>query len=149
MIKIKKPFPFIIIFLTAISFVFQFVSCSKKETSHRDSITIAFESAPTNFDPRKATDVPSSRIVQIVYSGLVRFNEKSEIVPDLSDKWDIPDSNKYVFHIRRGVKFHNGEDLKAEDVEYTFKSILDPGFKSPLRGSYTFLKDVKVLDDYT
>ncbi len=149
MINIKKPLSFIIFFPIAISFVFQLISCSKKETSERDSITIAFESAPTNFDPRKATDVPSSRIVQIMYSGLVRFNEKSEIVPDLSDKWNIPDSNRYVFHLRRGVKFHNGEDLKAEDVEYTFKSILDPGFKSPLRGSYTFLRDVRVLDDYT
>lgn len=149
MIKIKKPVSRILIFLVATSFVFQFFSCSKPEIINRDSITIAFESAPTNLDPRKATDVPSARIVQLVYSGLVRFNEKSGIIPELSEKWDIPDSNKYVFHLRRGVKFHNGEDLKAEDVEYTFKTILDPNFKSPLRGSYVFLKEVKVLDDYT
>ncbi|OGL39657.1 MAG: hypothetical protein A3C43_03210 [Candidatus Schekmanbacteria bacterium RIFCSPHIGHO2_02_FULL_38_11] len=149
MIKIKNPVSRIIILLAAALFVFQFLFCSKPEITNRNSITIAFESAPTNLDPRKATDVPSSRIAQIIYSSLVKFNEKSEIVPDLSYKWDIPDSNTYIFHLRKGVKFHNGEDLKAEDVEYTFKSIMDSGFKSPLRGSYTFLKEVKVLDDYT
>jgi len=137
------------IFLILVLCFPQFCSCSKPDGREQNSLVIVFESAPTNLDPRKATDVPSARIAQIVYNGLIRFNGKTNIIPDLCEKWDIPDDKTYIFYLKKGVKFHNGEDLKAEDVKYTFESIMDPTFKSPFRGSYTFLKQIRVINDYT
>ena len=137
------------IFLAIVLSFSLFYSCSKSKGTDQNSLVIAFESAPTNLDPRKATDVPSARITQIVFSGLIRFDRKSSITPDLCERWEVPNNKTYIFYLKKGVKFHNGEELKASDVKYTFESIMDPHFKSPLNGSFTFLRQIKIIDDYT
>ena len=126
-----------------------FYSCSKPSGTGQNSLVIAFESAPTNLDPRKATDVPSARITQIVFNGLIRFDRKSNVIPDLCERWEIPNDRTYIFYLKKGVRFHNNDELKADDVKYTFESILDPRFKSPLGGSFAFLRQIRVIDDYT
>src|SRR3989304_7156909 len=135
--------------LIIILFLISFHSCSEKENLKQDSLVIAFESSPTNLDPRKATDVPSSRIGQIVYNGLIRFDKEGNIIPDLCEKWDIPDDRTYIFYLKKGVKFQNNEQLSAEDVKYTFDTIMNTNFKSPFKGSYDFLKEIRVIDNYT
>ncbi|HKF54414.1 MAG TPA: ABC transporter substrate-binding protein, partial [Blastocatellia bacterium] len=62
-------------------------------------------------------------------------DEHFDFVPSLADTFqESPDHTIFTFHLRPGVKFHNGKPLGSEDVKYTFESILDPAFKSPIRG---------------
>jgi peptide/nickel transport system substrate-binding protein len=112
-------------------------------------LIVALEANPTNLDPRKATDVASARVIQLVFSSLLKKDPQSRLVPDLALRWEQPDDTTYVFYLRQGVRFHDGSPLTARDVKYTFESILDPAFKSPRRGSYEYLQRVEVLDDYT
>ena len=144
----KQNLNTLIVLVLVLSFS-PFYSCSKSKGTDQNSLVIAFESAPTNLDPRKATDVPSARITQIVFNGLIRFDSKSNVSPDLCQRWEVPNNKTYIFYLKKGVKFHNGEELKASDVKYTFESIMDPRFKSPLSGSFTFLRQIKIIDDYT
>lgn len=87
----------------------------------------------------------------------------SKIVPSLAESWDISDDGlKYTFHLRQGVKFHNGNDFTAEDVAYTFHRMLTveggvntefidqiKGADELLAGETDTLEGVEVVDDYT
>ncbi|MGC1167278.1 MAG: ABC transporter substrate-binding protein, partial [Candidatus Acidiferrales bacterium] len=63
--------------------------------------------------------------------------------------WDTPDPVTYVFHLRHGVKFHDGRPLTSADVKYTFDSILSGAIKTPKRGSFKLVRSVEARDDAT
>jgi len=103
-----------------------------------------------------------------IFDGLVRAETispgKSDLVPALAESWEISDDGLvYTFHLRKGVKFHNGEELKADDVLFTINRMMDPktkalntdfydmikGAKECLNGETDSVEGVKVLDDYT
>ena len=129
--------------------LFLLVSCKGDFISKKDELVAAFESSPTNLDPRLATDANSGRIIGLIFSSLLRFDEKLNLVSDLSEKWENPNPVTYIFHIKKAVKFHNGRELTAEDVKYTFESILNPSFLSPHRKSYEKVKAIIAIDKYT
>ena len=70
-----------------------------------------------------------------------------KVVPDLAESWDTPDPVTYVFHLRHGVKFHDGRLLTSADVKYTFDSILSGAIKTPKRGSFKLVKSVEAPDE--
>ncbi len=100
------------------------------------TLTLAFESDPTNIDPRFGTDVNSARVYQVVSNGLIKKDPTLNLVPDLAERWENPDDTTYIFYLRKGVKFHDGSEFTAEDVKYTFESILDPEMNSPKASPY-------------
>ncbi len=112
-------------------------------------ITVGLRAAPNNFDPRVGTDEGSARVSQLVYSRLMRIDEQLQVVPNLAVRLDNPDPLTYIAHLRSGVKFHDGHELTARDVVYTFSSFLDPDFVSPYKGAYRMLASVRAVDPYT
>ena len=123
--------------------------CSDRPEWSRDTLVVGMVSAPNNIDPRYGLDAASLRAAQVMFNGLVRFDEKANLVPDLGESWEQPDDTTYVFHLRRGVTFHNGEPCTAEDVAYTFRSILDLHSRSPRRETYKVIEEIKVVDRHT
>src|SRR2546421_12949232 len=74
----------------------------------------ALQTRPTELDPARVEDGDTIDLLQQVYEGLVKWNDKSEVVPNLCETWDLsPDGRTYTFHLRPGVKFHNGRLMKA------------------------------------
>ena len=104
--------------------------------------------SPTNFDPRVGTDEQSQRVHQLVYSQLMTIDSDLRVAPGLAARLDHPDPLTYIAHLRSGVRFHDGHELTARDVVYTFGSFLDPDFVSARKGAYRMLESVKALDDY-
>src|SRR2546428_11588203 len=98
-------------------------SCVREAPSDPGTITMALDLPPTNLDPRIGTDATSERLIQLIFSSLVKRNEQSEIEPDLALRWEIPNPTTYIFHLREGVKFHDGRPLGARDVVFTFRSM--------------------------
>lgn len=85
----------------------------------------------------------------LVYSSLIKYNERREPVGDLADHYEVStDGKTYTFALRSDVLWHDGEKFNADDVVFTFSKIQDPAFKSPL---YVSFKDVKIekKDDQT
>ncbi|MBW2307735.1 MAG: ABC transporter substrate-binding protein [Deltaproteobacteria bacterium] len=114
-----------------------------------DRLVVGMEQEPATLDPRFAVDVASSRAIQLLFNGLVKKDPSSNLVPDLAESWETPDPKTYRFRLRKGVKFHDGKELTAADVKYTFDSIRDPVIRSPLAGSYKIIKAIETPGPYT
>lgn len=100
--------------------------------------------------PILASDSPSSHIVSLVFNGLVKYNKKVELTGDLAERWDVEDDGlTIVFHLREGVKWHDGHPFTAQDVKFTYESIMDPNVPTPYSGDFRMIKSVFVVGDYT
>jgi peptide/nickel transport system substrate-binding protein len=78
-------------------------------------------------DPGTNRDANTDGVMGHVVEGLVAFREDTSIGPMLAESWEIsPDGKTYIFHLRKGVKFHNGAIMTADDVVWSFKRWLDP-----------------------
>src|ERR1700751_3636565 len=71
-------------------------------------VVFVIEANPANLDPRFATDGQSQRIDRLIFDGLVERDARMELHGDLAESWETPDALTYVFHLRRGVRFHDG-----------------------------------------
>ena len=91
----------------------------------------------------------SARSAQLIFNNLMTWDSQLRIVPELAERLDNPEPTKYVVMLRRGVKFHDVHELTSADVAYTFRSLLDPGFISPRKGTYRAVKSIDAEDRYT
>lgn len=86
-----------------------------------------------SLDPGKAAANPEFFIIWGMFNTLVKFDATMKVVGDLAESWTNPDPTTWEFHLRPGIKFHDGSDLTAEDVAFTFERIADEKFGSPVR----------------
>jgi peptide/nickel transport system substrate-binding protein len=115
-----------------------------------NSLTVALESAPIHLDPRVATDQASSRVFELVLDGLVTKDESGRYVPNLAESWEVLDAGtRWRFHLRPGVRFHDGSSFDAADVVWTFETLLDGTVVSSKRGAFAFLQHVVAIDPRT
>jgi peptide/nickel transport system substrate-binding protein len=126
------------------------LSCNGSRTNDEPgTVNFIIESAPTNLDPRVGTDAQSQYLDGILFNSLVQHDDQMNIIPDLAERWEQPDPLTYIFHLRRGVKFHDGRTLTSADVKYTFDSILAGTVKSAKRGTYLLVQSIETPDDAT
>jgi peptide/nickel transport system substrate-binding protein len=112
-------------------------------------LTIGADADPIGLDPVTTTAYASYDFTALLYSGLLRWNAEMKVEPDLATRFEQPDDSTYVFHLRSGVTFHNGQPFEAADVKYTFDRILDPASASPNAAIFSGLKSVTVVDAMT
>jgi peptide/nickel transport system substrate-binding protein len=124
-------------------------SCSGSSQHDPSSVTFLIESNPANLDPRFGTDAQSQRIDGLLFNGLVERDAEMNLHGDLAESWDNPTPLTYVFHLRRGVKFHDGRPLTSVDVKATFDYILDSANRSPKRGAFRMIASIDAVDPYT
>ncbi len=82
-----------------------------------------------------------------VYEGLVRWNDRQQLEPALAESWEIVEPTRWRFHLRRGVKFHNGNAFDADDVVFSFQRATAP--KSNFKGLLEPVREVRKVDDHT
>lgn len=104
---------------------------------------------PVNLDPRIGTDAASQYIDGLLFNSLVELDAQRNPHGDLAEKWEMADPRTYIFHLRGGVKFHDGRALTSADVKYTFDSILDGTITSSKRGSLAVIRSVEAPDAAT
>lgn len=135
----------------AVLIVSGFLAGCSSHSSSTDSNTLNFllESMPTNLDPRIGTDAFSEHLDFLIFDSLLQRDEHLDLAPDLAEKWEMPDAQTYVFHLRHDVKFSNGQPLTSADVKFTFDSIISGAIKTPKRGAYALVDSVIAPDAYT
>jgi ABC-type transport system substrate-binding protein len=82
---------------------------------------------PRSLDPALSTDVPTGEMVTLLFDGLTQFDADGRLLPALSDRWTADrTAQRYVFHVRPGVTFHDGQPLNAAAVKHAFLRVLNP-----------------------
>src|ERR1700737_1508490 len=123
--------------------------CSHTAKAGRSSLSLLIESNPTNLDPRVATDGQSQHLDGLIFSSLVERDEQMNLRGDLAESWDAPDPLTYVFHLRPGVRFHDGSAVTAADVKATFDFILNAANHSAKRGAFRMIANIEAPDART
>ncbi len=128
--------------------VWSLSACASKPVSS-DVITVAVLSSPNSLDPRIGSDETSQRVHQLVFDYLLALDDKLRVTGGLATHFEQPNPLTYLVYLRKGVRFHDGHELTADDVVHTFGSFIDPAFVSPRKGAYRMLDRVEAVDAYT
>ncbi len=123
--------------------------CARQHAGEPGTVNFLIESAPANLDPRIGTDAQSEELDGLIFDGLVERDAQMNVVPDLAESWETPNPLTYVFHLRRGVEFHDGRPLTSADVKFTLDSIISGAVRSPKRGAFQLVQSVEAPDDAT
>lgn len=114
----------------------------------KDILIVADQYDATTMDPIGHNDVPSSRACFSIYDTLIFLDDNGAIEPGLAESWEFLSGTEYKMNLRKGVKFHNGDEMKALDVKFTLeRATTDAGAK--IRTYSQNVKEVEIIDDYT
>jgi peptide/nickel transport system substrate-binding protein len=105
-------------------------------TGHRGgSLTIALRSEPKTLNPVFAADETSRNVLECLTADLIHINRRSERTePSLAESWEVSsDGRRYTLHLRRGIRFSDGQPFDADDVVFSFQVYLDESIDSPQR----------------
>ncbi|MBI3320960.1 MAG: peptide-binding protein [Candidatus Omnitrophica bacterium] len=100
--------------------------------------------------PMLATDSASGEIAGLLFNGLLKYNERLEIVGDLAESWTVSDDGLTITVILRpNVRWHDGWPVTADDVRFTYDKLMDPTVRTPFSSSYELIQSVEVIDRRT
>jgi peptide/nickel transport system substrate-binding protein len=100
--------------------------------------------------PNITSDSSSQEIGGLIYSNLVRTDRNLRLEGELAEGWDIsPDLLTITFHVRKGVRWHDGVELTAADVDFTYRYMIDPKTPTAYAESFRQVRHAAVVDPYT
>ncbi|HEY4891464.1 MAG TPA: ABC transporter substrate-binding protein, partial [Reyranella sp.] len=113
-------------------------------------LRIGISTSLNTLDPMMVTTGDEYIYTNLVFNGLARMREDLTVEPDLAESWSYSDDLKrWTFRLRRGVKFHDGQEMVADDVVASFRRLLDPAGTSPVRSQYDMVESVSAPDAAT
>ncbi|MGD0168101.1 MAG: peptide-binding protein [Smithella sp.] len=123
---------------------------SDKKPAYGDILVQGDIGDASNLIPLLASDSASHNIAGMVYNGLVKYDKDMNIVGDLAESWEISQNGLVItFHLRKGVKWHDGYPFTSADVLYTYQITIDPKTPTAYAGDFLKVKRVEALNDYT
>ena len=121
-----------------------------KEPAYGDIMVRGDIGDASNLIPLLASDSPSHSIAGMVYNGLVKYDKDMKVIGDLAESWEVsPNGLVITFHLRKGVKWHDGKPFTSADVLFTYQVTIDPKTPTAYAGDFLKVKKAEVLDDYT
>jgi peptide/nickel transport system substrate-binding protein len=118
--------------------------------AYGDTIIMGTIGDASNLIPPLASDASSSTITGHVYNGLIRYDKNMRFEGDLAESWDISDDGREItFHLRKGVRWHDGEPFTSADVLFTYKLMIDPETPTAYAERYKQVEEAMAPDAYT
>jgi len=115
-----------------------------------DTLIMGSGADAVNLLPVLSSDSASTDIQNFVYNGLVRYDKDLNIEGDLAESWEIsPDNLTLTFHLRKGVRWHDGAPFTAEDVLFTYRLLVDPKTPTAYAERYLQVVEAEAVDAYT
>ncbi len=117
----------------------------------QDSITVGMQLEPPNLDPTGGAAAAIDEVVYAnVFEGLTRYRSDGSVAPGLAERWDVSDDGTvYTFHLRSGVKYHDGSDMTAHDVKFSLDRARAEDSTNAQKALFAGIENVEVVDDVT
>lgn len=115
----------------------------------QNRLVIGLKSSPTNLDPRVGNDNASGRIFDLCCAGLIKVTPEMDYAPDIAEKWETPDDRTIIFHLNPNAKFQNGQPVTAQDVKWTYDSLMADGFNTSKKSGYAAVDRIEAPDPKT
>src|SRR2546426_4680029 len=112
-------------------------------------VVIAQGVDPTTLDPQWHEETPAYNVLLNIYDTLLFRDKDLKIIPWLAESWKLVNPTTWEFKIRKGVTFHNGEEVDAEAVKFSLDRIRDPELKSRQAGYFRLITSIDVVDKHT
>lgn len=112
----------------------------------KDSIIWAQSSDVTSLDFHQGKNPASFDVTCNMFDTLVAWDEQNNVIPWLAESWEFLDEDSLQMNLRKGVLFHDGVEMKASDVKFTYDRALA---STIVRNNFSWLESVDVVDDYT
>ncbi len=114
------------------------------------TVRVAMATEPDNLDPYLSAATDTGSMMDNVFDGLFEAGENSNLVPAIAQSYEVSeDGLSYTFKLRQGVKFHDGSDLTAEDVYYSYAKLSGLNGQEPLSSKFAAIEAIETPDDYT
>ncbi len=149
---LKKFFLLLILFLVPLSVGEGLPSKGEEDEkpAYGDTLIIGTIADASLLVPMLATDAMSHTVADKIFRGIVKYAPDLTIVGDLAEKFEISkDQTTLTFYLKKGVKWEDGVEVTAWDVEFGYKLITDPKIPSAYASDFLEIKEFKVLDPYT
>ncbi|MBU1062260.1 MAG: peptide-binding protein [Candidatus Omnitrophica bacterium] len=115
-----------------------------------DAIVVGSIGEPRSLVPILASDSASGAICGLVFNGLIKYDKDLNLVGDLAETWEVSeDGLEITFYLRKGVRWHDGKPFTSKDVEFTYKSLIDPNVRTAYAGDFQMVERLEIIDDYT
>ncbi|MBW2645340.1 MAG: peptide-binding protein [Deltaproteobacteria bacterium] len=144
---ILLTFPAILIIFLIINFIY----VSTKSRPEQNQLVIGSIGDASFLNPVLAQDSASSDVNAFVFSGLLKYNEELQLTGDLAESWTVSPGPKpqITFHLRKGVQWHDGHPFTADDVRFTYETIMDEKTNTVRGSDYELVEKVEAIDPYT
>ena len=137
------------IFTAFLSFLVQNPMCMAN-AKYGGSVVYGTTGDIAMLDVHKAPGDVNYRTLSLALNNLVEHGKDFSAKPALAESWEISkDGKTWTFHLRKGVKWHNGRDFVADDIKWNFDRILDPATGSKFKKKFDMIREVKVIDPST
>jgi peptide/nickel transport system substrate-binding protein len=114
-----------------------------------DRLVIGLKSSPTNLDPRVGQDNASGRMFDLCCRGLVRVTPEMDYAPDVATGWETPDDRTVIFKLNPNAKFQDGRPVTAQDVKWTYETLMSASFASSKKSGYSSVAGIEATDPQT
>ncbi|MFQ5786063.1 MAG: ABC transporter substrate-binding protein [Alphaproteobacteria bacterium] len=123
------------------------IAAGSVATADAKTFRYAFQGDAQSLDPHGLNETFTLGFLGNVYEGLAAYDGNLKLIPALAESWETLSPTKWLFRLRKGVKFHNGDDFTADDVIFSWKRTLTEGSDQKVRGS--LIKAIRKIDDHT
>ena len=144
----KRKISLLVVIILVVALLASACDGGKDKPQTKDSLVVGLTANPITLDPYNTTDSPAGKVNKNMHETLVKYDKDMNVVPCLAESWEIVDDITYVFKLRKGVKFHNGEELTASDVKFSFDMQKDNAHAESVTGMVDF-DNCRVIDTYT
>lgn len=140
-------------FLLGILLLGTLIGCGSKEEKtnvaskekKEKTIIVAQAGKPKSLDPYMYNEIPGLFVDKQIFNSLLSTDDKGNIIPELAEKFEYVNDKEIKFQLKKGVKFHNGEELKSQDVLFSVNRMKEKAGSKVMVGD---IDKVEIIDDY-
>lgn len=125
------------------------LAAAQSTPKYGGTLRIGISRDVVGMDPNIGYGVSSASLQGNIYDTLVEFNADGTLRPALAESWETPNPTTYVFHLRKGVVWHDGSPFTAADVKFTLERVMDPSNNLTRHKELSVIQRIETPDEYT